>query len=138
MENTEQSTPKAVLINFGILAATWMICVALVQVAARISLSGLMAQFALPAGFAIGLAAAWRYQAKVAAVVIGASLVSTLSETVMRVIWGSTSVQGRATHFAVLGAATMGLLLGFVLSRTRPAPRKSADAANPLSASLAS
>lgn len=99
--------------SVGVLIASWL----LLFVCARIfsELSGREAIQALATAAALILAVSLRV--RLVAFFLAAMLSFNLAELVIHSIWGPAVVRGAQTHFAVMGAGILGVVLGLVVNR---------------------
>jgi hypothetical protein len=111
---------KPILRNVAILAATWLVAFAAVQLALRSGDSALWTEVGRTAALAAGLVAAWRFRATAAAILLAVFSAASVAELAIHRIWGVAAVQGRASHLAVLAAAAVAVLLGAVVTARRP------------------
>ncbi len=99
--------------SVGVLIASWL----LLFVCARVfsTFSGREAIQALATGAALFLAVSLR--ARLVAFFLAAMLAFNLAELVIHSIWGPAVVRGAQTHFAVMGAGILGVVLGLAVNR---------------------
>jgi len=109
-------TLRVLGVNAAALALFWGIGFAVVQLARRLSGGWLSGEVGLVVTCCVGLAVALRLGAKGAAVLIGGQLAFTAAELVAHAAYGVRAVQGGPVHLTVMGAATLGVLLGLWLS----------------------
>jgi len=107
---------RVLAVNAVALALFWGLGFAVVQLARRLSGGWLSGEVGLVVTCCVGLAVALRLGAKGAAVLIGGQLAFTAAELVAHAAYGVRAVQGGPVHLTVMGAATLGLLLGLWLS----------------------
>jgi len=103
-------------LNAVALALFWGLGFAGVQLARRLFGGWLSGEVGLVVTCCVGLAVALRLGAKGAAVLIGGQLAFTAAELVAHAAYGVRAVQGGPVHLTVMGAATLGVLLGLWLS----------------------
>lgn len=103
-------------VNAAALALFWCLGFAVVQLAQRLSERWLGREVGLVVACGVGIAVALRVGAKGAAVLIGGQLAFTAAELVAHAAYGIRAVQGGPVHLTVMGAATLGVLLGLWLS----------------------
>lgn len=109
-------TLRVLGMNAGVLALFWCLGFAVVQLAQRLSHGWLGREVGLVVACGVGIAVALRLGAKGAAVLIGGQLAFTAAELVAHATYGIRAVQGGPVHLTVMGAATLGVLLGLWLS----------------------
>lgn len=131
MQETKRSWLGSLVWNVALLAATWGLGFVLIRIGNRLPNPGVWSEAGQSVAFILGLAVAWRYRVRLAAFALAALVALSVSELVVHALWGIGSVQGAQRHFAVLGAAVLGVLLGASLSarrndrpRTEDAPEK--------------
>lgn len=99
--------------SVGVLIASWL----LLFVCARVfsTFSGREAIQALATATALGLAVHLRV--RLVALFLAAMLAFNLAELVIHSIWSADVLRGAPTHFAVMGAGVLGVVLGLVVNR---------------------
>ena len=101
-----------------VLALFWLTGFALVQFGQRVFGGWVVSQVGEVLACLLGVFLAFRMRVKFIAYVLAGQLAFSLSELTLHSIYGNRSVQGGPTHFAVMLAGTLGVVLGWYL-RTR-------------------
>ena len=116
-----------------VLALFWLTSFALVQFGQRVSGSWATSYVGLVLGCALGVYFALRLRVRPVAYLLAGQLAFGVAELVIHAVYGIRAAQGAPTHFAVMAAGTLGVLLGWYLSR-RPFPQspRSASTLSPL------
>ena len=114
MNHERRTIVWTVVTNVAALALSWLAFFSAVQGAARFG-GGWLAM-AIAGSFAciLGAMIALGMRARAAVYLAAAMLASTVSELVIHAFCGIRAAQGAPTHFAVLGAAVLGVLFGGV------------------------
>src|SRR5713101_8324614 len=112
---------KTVFKGALVIAVFWLTGFALVQFGQRVFGGWAASQVGEVLACALGVFLAFRLRVKFIAYVLAGQLAFTLSELALHSIYGNRSVQGGPTHFAVMLAGTLGVVLGwFLRSRGQP------------------
>jgi len=106
---------KTVFKGALVVALFWFTAFALVQFGQRVFGGWAASQVGEVLACSLGVLLAFRMRAKFVAYVLAGQLAFSLSELALHSIYGSLSVQGRPTHFAVMLAGTLGVALGWFL-----------------------
>lgn len=101
--------------NVLVLAAFWLISFGLMQIAQRLFTAWQAAEIAQILGCGAGVFLAMRLRAPVAALLLAGQAAFSLSEFAMHSTYSIRAVQGAPTHFAVMIAATLGVVFGALL-----------------------
>src|SRR5580704_2242049 len=105
--------------NLFAIAITWVVGLVFVQVGSR-ALGGWPASEAGQLlSFVFGVAIALRIKAVFAAYLWSAMAAFSISELAIHLYFGIRAAQGAPTHFAVIGAGVMGVVIGALLTRNR-------------------
>ncbi len=111
---------RTLAIDAGILVFFWLLGFALVQAAERLTNPWPAAEIGQLVAAAVSLGVAVRLRATIAAFLTASFAAFLLAEIAIHLLFGIRAAQGGPTHFAVLGAALIGVLLGaFVLRRVQ-------------------
>jgi hypothetical protein len=118
---------KAIVLNSGIslgrnalaLGLFWILSFALVQSGERLLGGWPASEAGQLVGCIGGVLAAIRLRARSALVITAGLSAFTASELLIHLIYGLRAAQGGPTHFAVMGAALLGVILGTTLARPR-------------------
>jgi hypothetical protein len=114
-EHQNRTTLMTMVANAGAFIMFWLIAFVLVQFAERV-LHGWPASALMEVtGCAVGVVIALRLRARFTALLLVGQFAFLCSELVLHAIYGIRAVQGAPTHFAVMGAGTLGVLLGVFL-----------------------
>ena len=108
---------NAVLRGLLVLATFWLIGFALVQLSQRFGGGWAVSQSGQALACGLGVIIALRLRVRFIAYVLAGLLAFVAAELVLHSVYGIRSVQGGATHFAVMLAGTLGVGLGWLLSR---------------------
>ena len=106
---------KTVFKGALVIAVFWLTGFALVQFGQRVFGGWAASQVGEVLACALGVFLAFRLRVKFIAYVLAGQLAFTLSELALHSIYGNRSVQGGPTHFAVMLAGTLGVVLGWFL-----------------------
>src|SRR5258708_25851038 len=107
-------------LDAGILAFFWLLGFALVQAAERLTNPWPAADIGQLVAAAVSLGIAVRLRAMIAAFLTAGFAAFTLAEITIHLLFGIRAAQGGPSHFAVMGAALIGVSLGaFVLQRVQ-------------------
>ena len=118
---------KAIVLNIGIrlgrnalaLGLFWMFSFALVQSGERLLGGWPASETGQLLGCVGGVLVAIRLRARGALVITAGLSAFSASELLIHLIYGLRAAQGGPTHFAVMGAALLGVILGTTLARPR-------------------
>jgi hypothetical protein len=110
----------------------WIIGLAFVQVGLRVLGGWPAAEIGQLLACILGVAIALRIRAPIVAYLLAAMAAFSASELAIHSVYGIRAAQGAPTHFAVMGAAVLGVALGALLTRRDGwAPSSGAAAAQP-------
>ncbi|HYI09474.1 MAG TPA: hypothetical protein VEK57_10425 [Thermoanaerobaculia bacterium] len=115
----------SMLLNVAAFAAFWIVSFLLIQIAERLLGGWPVTSFAQIAGCAIGVILAIRLEARIMAYFLAGMGAYSISELLIHSVYGIRSAQGAPTHFAVMGAAVLGIMFGAFLAgyfRRTPTP----------------
>ncbi len=105
--------------NLFAVAVTWVVGFALVQLGSR-ALGGWPAnEVGQLLSFVFGVAISLRINATLAAYLWSAMVAYSASELTIHLYFGIRAAQGAPTHFAVIGAGVVGVVIGARLTRSR-------------------
>lgn len=113
-----------------VLALSWLTAFALVQFGQRVFGGWAASQVGLVLACALGVYFAFRMRVRPVAYLLAGQLAFGVAELALHSVYGIRSVQGAPTHLAVMLAGTLGVLLGWYLSR-RPLHQSPQTAATP-------
>jgi hypothetical protein len=105
-----------------VVAVFWLTGFALVQFGQRVFGGWAASQVGEVLACLLGVVLAFRMRVKFVAYVLAGQLAFSLSELALHSIYGNRSVQGGPTHFAVMLAGTLGVVLGWFLRSRSQAP----------------
>ncbi len=109
---------RTLAIDVAVLVLFWLLGFASVQAPQRLTNPWPASDIGLLVAEVVSLGIAVRLRARIAAFLAASFAAFTLAEITIHLLFGIRSAQGEPTHFAVLAAALMGVLLGaFVLQR---------------------
>jgi hypothetical protein len=103
---------RSVGVNLLVLAGTWLVALALVQLAQLTLRHWLGATLAILAAAGVGLLAARRLRAGAALRILLEVVAWMVAEAGAHAAFGIRSVQGQETHLAVMASGLLGVLLG--------------------------
>jgi len=98
-----------------VVAFFWLTGFVLVQFGQRVFGGWAASQIGEVLACALGVFFAFRMRVKLIGYVLAGQLAFAVSELALHSIYGNRSVQGGPTHFAVMLAGTLGVLLGWFL-----------------------
>lgn len=111
---------RSLVLNVAILAGFWLLGFAIVQVSQRTGIVWLAGTGQFAAAI-LGLLAAMRFNARFAAPLLLVFAVFSFAELSIHTTFGLRALQGGPRHFAVLIAATLGVITGSRFMRPLPA-----------------
>ena len=100
-----------------VLALSWLTAFALVQVGQRVFGGWAASQVGLVLACALGVFFALRMRVRLVAYLLAGQVAFGVAELALHSVYGIRSVQGAPTHLAVMLAGSLGVLLGWYLSR---------------------
>jgi len=122
-----RQTAKAIVLSIGIslgrnglaLGLFWILGLALVQSGDRLLGGWPASETGQLVGCVGGVLVAIRLRARVALLISAGLSAFSASELVVHLVYGLRAAQGGPTHFAVVGAGLVGVILGTTLARRR-------------------
>lgn len=124
---------KAVCRGVLVLALFWLTAFVLVQLGDRVFGGWAASHVGTVLACISGVYLAFRMRVPLVAYVLAGQLAFGVAELCLHFIYGIRSVQGAPTHFAVMLAGTLGVLLGWYLSRrATPQSPEESSASSPL------
>jgi hypothetical protein len=121
---------KTVFRGALVLALFWLTGFALVQFGQRVFGGWAVSQVGEVLACLLGVFLAFRMRVKFIAYVLAGQLAFSLSELALHSIYGNRSVQGGPTHFAVMLAGTLGVVLGWFLRSQSQTPTAQVQSAS--------
>lgn len=100
-----------------VLALSWLTAFALIRLGDRVFGGWAASDVGVSLACAFGVYLALRLRVRLVAYVLAGQLAFVAAELSLHSIYGIRSVQGGPTHFAVMLAGTLGVALGWYLSR---------------------
>lgn len=104
------------LLNVVAFVSFWLVSFALIQLAYRFLGGWPATEIAQVVGCTLGVGIALRLKARVTAYFLAGMVAFSVSELVIHSFYGIRAAQGAPTHFAVMGAAVLGIVFGAFLS----------------------
>jgi hypothetical protein len=104
-----------VAVNLVAIAAAWLLMLIVVQVTQRLGARWFVVDACVVLATLVALGLAWRFRAHGAVLLIGAAGVFEVAEFVIHAVYGIRGAQGAPVHFAVMGAAFLGVAVGALL-----------------------
>ncbi|HEX6100158.1 MAG TPA: permease prefix domain 2-containing transporter [Thermoanaerobaculia bacterium] len=109
-----RSLTMTLLANAGAFAAFWVLLFLTLRMTETFSGRPLVPLFATGAGVLFAI----RLRARFMALFLSAMAAFQLAEVIAQTIWWQGVLRGAQTHFAVMGAAVFGVVLGLIVNRT--------------------
>ena len=113
-----------------VLALFWLTSFALVQFGQRVFGGWAASQLGIVLACVLGVYFAVRMRVRPVAYLLAGQLAFGVAELALHSVYGIRAVQGAPTHLAVMVAGTLGVLLGWYLSK-RPLPQSPQRASTP-------
>ena len=113
-----------------VLALFWLTSFVLVQVGQRVFGGWAASEVGSVLACVLGVFVALRMRVRPVAYLLAGQLAFGVAELALHAVYGIRVVQGAPTHLAVMVAGTLGVLLGWYLSR-RPLPQSPQRASSP-------
>jgi hypothetical protein len=114
-KNPTSSVGRSISRNLIALALSWLAAFAAVQFGVRVFGGWFASHLGQTVACLIGVLLALRLAAKFAAYLMAGMLAFSVSELLVHAYYGIRAVQGAPTHFAVMGAGVVGVVLGGLL-----------------------
>lgn len=115
-----------------VIAVSWLTGFGLVRIADRLPAAWPAGQLGTLIGCVLGVYLALRLRVRFVAYLLAGQVAFGVAELCLQAIYGPRSVHGRAPHLAVMLAGTLGVLLGWYLSRrTAPSAPVGSSASSP-------
>ena len=113
--NPESSMGRSISRNLIVLALSWLTAFAAVQFGIRVFGGWFASHLGQTLACVIGVLLARRLAAKFAAYLMAGMLAFSVSEFLVHAYYGIRAAQGAPTHFAVMGAGVVGVVLGALI-----------------------
>src|SRR5258708_10400611 len=111
---------RTLALDVAVLVLFWLLGFALVEAAQRVTDAWAVRDIGHLIGEVVSLGLAVRLRARIAAFLTAGFAAFTLAEITIHLLLGIRAAQGGPTHFAVMGAALIGVSLGaLVLKRVQ-------------------
>jgi hypothetical protein len=112
---SESSMGRSISRNLIVLALSWLTGLAAVQFGIRVFGGWSASHLGQTLACVIGVLFALRLAAKFAAYLMAGMLAFSVSELLVHAYYGIRAAQGAPTHFAVMGAGVVGVVLGALI-----------------------
>ena len=126
MARDMRSLFQTIGISLAVVAGSWVLARALVQLARLVSDHWVSSQTAIVAAAAVGIVVSRRFDARLAQLFLLSVVATMVAEIGAHTVFGIQAVQGGETHLAVLAAGIFGVLLGSVAASERKPHRRDA------------